>query len=49
MAEYFDDSVFKHIINVERSLYMLIRNTEIENGNINDDDIIEFIDSNFTE
>lgn len=47
VAEYFDSSVFTHKEIAERSLYIMMRNTEIEKGNISNDRVVEFIDSNF--
>lgn len=48
ISEYFDNTVFTHVMVEEKSMYMMLRNTEIENGNISDADVIEFVDSNYS-
>ena len=47
MREYFDDKIFVHKDNISRSLYMLLRRTEIEAGDIDEHDVVEFIDTMF--
>lgn len=47
MREYFDNKIFVHKDNIDKSLYMMLRRTEMESGGMQESDIIEFIDTQY--
>ena len=47
MREYFDSTTFVHKDNIAKSLYMMLRRTEMESGELQESDIIEFIDTQY--